>query len=812
VNPLSPLTYSRRHKWQTLLLLALISLMTLGISVMVRLPDSFLEHMYYSESYATRVSLVSAIGPALDPGIVSQIRSHPDVAQVMQERGVNVIWPPITGDSHLFGVSESDIQTLLDTLDLRLKEGHLPRPHRNEIVLSETMAKGAKVWIGDELSSSSNQDWLLTFPSPLIVVGILEGDPSAMGATQARSRQVLSASRRTGYPKLRASPPVGIVSYEYVNNHEAFASSWTSGLIVIAKAGCQATVDDFLETTISPYAEVRTNRQLVENFVRVSRNFHLLFGVVDVLVVGAIALVVGMINQIALSRRLAEFGVLHALGNSKARLVRRLALETAVVAMLSWIIGLALSWGFFALLKARFYEPNGISLSLASLTPVQFSIPIPLVAIASVVWNARRTLDRLDAVAIIERDQLSTEAGGKRQEARDKRRRAKKSSVRPLSSRVFYLRHRRRGLALVLTMGLMILGVAFPAFVFGPMMDAWVTLFEHLRQVSVVSPQAELTVDPAVTAQIRGHIDVAAVIPAIRLRIRVDVPPMAHPTIPLYGVSEGDLHMLVDLYGVRIEEGRLPQPHTNEIVLSRALAQNRDWRVGDKIGRVHDGREDDELPTEMIVVGILSSLPDQGDLWTGFVSFEFLSNHEFYASHPVDMLVLPKQGRKGKLDTWLEESVASERTAVQTFGRMETDYRAATWIILAIFGIIESVIAAVSAVALAILSYVFYVQRQDEFGVLHAVGHSRRWLVLRTVRESVNVVAVAWLLGAVLCWIGLICMRVWVFAPKGITFSVLNPAPWVFTLPLPLVVVIVGVGLVAWMFRMLDPVAVIERR
>ena len=812
MNPLSPLIYYRRHKWQTLLLLVLISLMTLGISVMVRLPDSFLEHMYYSESYATRVSLVSAIGPTLDSGIVSQIRSHPDVAHVMQEKGVNVIWPPITGDSHLFGVSESDIQALLDTLDLRLKEGRLPRPHTNEMVLSETMAKGAKVWIGDELNSSSSQDWLMAFPSPLVVVGILEDDPAAMGATQPRSGQVSSASHGIGYLGSQASPPVGIVSYEYVNSHESFTSLWTSGLIVIAKEGCQAAVDEFLETAISPYAEVRTNSQLVENFVRVSRNFHLLFGAVDVLVAVAIALVVGMINQIALSRRLAEFGILHALGNGKARLVRRLAFETAVVAVLSWIIGLALSWGFFALLKTRFYEPNGINLSLASLTPAWFSIPVPLAATTLVTWNARRTLDRLDAVAIIERDQLSTEAGSKRQEAEGKKQGARRSSAKPLSSRMFYLRHRRRGLALVVTMGLMILGVAFPAFIFGPMMDAWVTLFEHLRQVSVVSPLVGLTVDPAVTAQIRGHIDVTGVIPAIRLRIRVDVPPMSHPSIPLYGVSESDMQMLINLYGVRIEEGRLPQPHTNEIVLSRALAQNRNWRVGDKIGRAHDGKEDDELPTEMVVVGILSSLPDQEDLWTGFISFEYLSSHEFYASHPIHMLVLPQEGCKSKLDAWLEESVASERTAVQTFDRMETDYRSAMWIILALFGIIESVIATVAAAALAILSYTFFVQRQGEFGVLHAIGRSRRWLVLRTARESASVVAVAWLLGAVLCGIGLIYMQVCVFAPKGMTFNVFNPAPWMFTLPLPLVVVIVGVGLVARMLRKLDPVAVIERR
>ena len=787
MNPLSPLTYYRRHKRQTLLLLVLISLMTLGVSVMVRLPDSFLEHMYYSESYATRVGLVLALGESLDPEIVSQIRSHPDVAQVMHERGLFITWPPIGGDSHLFGVSESDMQALLDACDLRLKEGRLPRPHTNEIVLSEMMARGAKVWIGDEISRSVNQDWFAAIPSPLALVGILEEDGSSS----------------------QPGPPVGIVSYEYISNHELFTPPWTHGLVVVAREGRQAAVDDFLEIAISPHAEVRTNRQLAEKITRVSRNFHLLFGVVDVLVAVAIALVVGMINQIALSRRLAEFGVLHALGNGKSRLVRRLALEMAVVALLSWIVGLALSWGFFALLKGKLYEPNGINLSLANLTPIWFSIPVPLAAIAFVVWNARRTLDRLDAVAIIERDQLSAETGRQRTARRS---RAPHSADRPLSSWTFYLRHRRRGLALTVTMGVMILGVAFPAFIFGPMLGAWATLFEHLRQVSIVSSSMVLAVDPAVTAQIKGHVDIVGVVPAIRLRIRVDVPPMAHPSIPLYGVYESDLQTLINLYGVRVEKGRLPQPRTNEIVLSKALAQNRNWRVGDKIGRAYDAKEDDELPTEMVVVGILSSPPGQEDLWTGFVSFEYLSSHEFYASFPVCMLVLPREGRKSEMDAWLEENVASEQTAVQTFDGMQMEYRIAMWAVLVLFGIIESVIAIVAAVALAILSYTFFIQRREEFGVLHAIGHSRQWLVLRTARESASVVVVAWLLGAVLCGLGLIYMQVGVFAPKGMTFNILNPAPWLFTLPIPVAVITTSGGLVTRMLRKLDPVTVIEKR
>ena len=83
---------------------------------------------------------------------------------------------------------------------------------------------------------------------------------------------------------------------------------------------------------------------------------------------------------------------------------------------------------------------------------------------------------------------------------------------------------------------------------------------------------------------------------------------------------------------------------------------------------------------------------------------------------------------------------------------------------------------------------------------------------MRTARESASVVLVAWLLSVVPCGIGLVYMQARVFAPKGMTFNMLHPAPWLFTLPLPLAVVVVGVGLIARMLRRLDPVTVIEGR
>jgi ABC-type antimicrobial peptide transport system permease subunit len=160
----------------------------------------------------------------------------------------------------------------------------------------------------------------------------------------------------------------------------------------------------------------------------------------------------------------------------------------------------------------------------------------------------------------------------------------------------------------------------------------------------------------------------------------------------------------------------------------------------------------------------------------------------------------------------LEEKVDSTRTLVETYDTARRESRQMMQGLLLLVAIVESVIAIVAAVALATLNYIFFSQRQEEFGALHAMGHSRLWLVLRTVRESVSVVAVAWLIGAVVCIVGLSYASANVYVPRGLSVNLYNFAPWLFTLPIPLAVVVASGGTVAWMLGKLDPVAVIERR
>ena len=553
MNPLSPLTYYRRHRRSALLLVALIALATMVLYTIVGVLDSLTLQLDFS--YLSRVSRVRPdTGYALEPGVPPQIQSHPDVARMISDNGLTIAVPTLGGiDSmHLIGVSQDDVQYLMEHCGVRLKEGRLLEPRTNEFMLSEEIARALELETGDRVDRSINENYYEYVLEPLVLVGILEGAPSTI----------------SGQVPVTGSGPsvrVGFVSYEYLDSHELYAPR-TAGVLVAAREGRKEAVDEFLETTIaSARTEVETYRDVVEVAAQARRFLYLTFGIVNCLVAIAVAVVVGVINQIALMRRVSELGLLHALGHHRNRLIRRLMLETAVVSGLGWIAGLALGLLILSWLKANLYYARGMELNLANLMPLWFVIPIPLMVVALAVLGLRRLFARFDAVAIVERGKLGTEAGSKRQKT-------KRSSSKPLSSWIFYLRHRRRGIVLVVSAALVIVGVALPVFLLSAVADAMMPDFEYLRHVSKITPSSERTVDSGVMGQIRSHPTVEHVIPVMSLGLQVDVPPSGVRRTSIYGTAEGDLPILVDLFGMQVQQAVCPI-----LAPTRLSCQNR-WR------------------------------------------------------------------------------------------------------------------------------------------------------------------------------------------------------------------------------------------
>jgi hypothetical protein len=384
---------------------------------------------------------------------------------------------------------------LMEHCGVRLKEGRMFEPRSNEFVLSEEVARALDLELGNEIGRGVDRNYYAAVSAPLVLVGILEGDPTVNPGPSVR---------------------LGFVSAEYLNSHELYTPRTTS-LLIVAKAGRRAAVDDFLETTInSKYTQVETFA-LVASFTKMVRvGIYVIIGVVNSVVAIAVAFVVGIINRIAMTKRLSEFGLLHALGRPKKHLIRRLTLETATVAGIGCLIGLGIAVVIMSWLKNSFFYNLGMELNPFNLAPFCFILPIPLIVVALTFLSVRRIFARLDAVAIVERGQLSEEPQGRQV--------AKSSSARPLSSLTFYLRHRRHGVLMILSTALMVLVTALPVFLLSAMLSAIGPHTDYLQRVSEVSPiHSEL--DPGVVGQIKSHPTVAHTILAIRLGMQMVLPP-----------------------------------------------------------------------------------------------------------------------------------------------------------------------------------------------------------------------------------------------------------------------------------------------
>ncbi|MFN2128940.1 MAG: hypothetical protein ACK2VD_00330 [Anaerolineae bacterium] len=62
------------------------------------------------------------------------------------------------------------------------------------------------------------------------------------------------------------------------------------------------------------------------------------------------------------------------------------------------------------------------------------------------------------------------------------------------------------------------------------------------------------------------------------------------------------------------------------------------------------------------------------------------------------------------------------------------------------------------------------------------------------------------------CLSGLLYLQLRVFVPRGLQIDLLNPLPWLFTLPIPVAVFLASGATVARMLGRLDPVSIVERR
>jgi ABC-type lipoprotein release transport system permease subunit len=369
-------------------------------------------------------------------------------------------------------------------------------------------------------------------------------------------------------------------------------------------------------------------------------------------------------------------------------------------------------------------------------------------------------------------------------------------------------------------MALMIVAVVMFIFLTAATRDARRASLGHLRRVSIVGLRIGSVPNTGVAAQVRTHPAVERAIPFTQFTmLDISIPAGEKASINPFGVYAEDMTYLVELYGLQLKEGHLPRPHANELVIPEVVAQNRDLQVGDVIGDpehpAYPGASI-RVPAEFVISGIFARPhPPEDENWLSFISLEFVESHEAFnipsaAIH--SLIVVPKAGQKGVLDQWLEKELTSAEVRVRTYRQSVADAQARMRTQILTIALLESVVAIVAAVTLAVLNYISISERKPEFGVLHALGYGRLRLTWRAIRETAFTTGIAWGVSAIMFLAGLLYLQFGVFAPVGLRLNFFNFTPWLFTLPIPVAVLAVTGGTLAWTLSKLDPVSIVERR
>jgi ABC-type lipoprotein release transport system permease subunit len=787
MNPLSILTYHVRHKRLASLLAGVQALAVTGLYLLVGLVHESYVAPYYTVNQAMeRFSLVQPDPEtAADPGAVERIRTAPDVERVVPQANLSVGLPNTGGlyfTFRLIGLRQEDLPAVLERCGAELQSGGWLQPGTNGMLLSEDVAAAYGLGLGDTISRSQDEDFFGAVVQPLKLVGILRSDVR-----------------------------LGILSYEYLTESEAYARRAERGLLVLSRPGRERAADEFLGREMEGSDAEILGPAWVDKVRREQETgMTLFFAPVILLITGAVALVVTAIHQITLSRRLPEFAVLHAVGRAKRWLVRRLAWETAGLSVAGWLAGIGFSAAAMATLSRYLYAPKGFPFSGFQEAAVLLTAFVPLAVVGITLITVARLFARMDTVAVVERGEWSMEGSGPRMKS------GAFSRPSPLSSATFYRRHVRRAVLTVGAIALMVLGIALFFFVVAAVFGVAKPGFAGMRWMSMLTSDGGEPV-PEYVPELESNPAVERVVPAdLVYALDMLMPPM-YLVSPLetYAVAAGEIPYLVELNRLTLAEGELPAAGSNQIVIPWAAARNRGLSVGDELGVAGSLPYADApiLPSGLVVSGIFAPAEDQAEeVWMSFMSREFIESDPGGWKAMPALLVAAEPGRKDELDAWLEDGIDGGGVTVRTFGRQQASYREIVTLAYASIALMESIITAIAAAALAGLNYVFITQRTAEFALLNALGFSRKGLVGRVMGESLFTAGIAWLLGALGCAAIVLYLQQGVYAPMGFRLDIWNPTPWLFTLPIPLAILAVGAVSVSWMFARLDPVTVIERR
>jgi ABC-type lipoprotein release transport system permease subunit len=353
------------------------------------------------------------------------------------------------------------------------------------------------------------------------------------------------------------------------------------------------------------------------------------------------------------------------------------------------------------------------------------------------------------------------------------------------------------GLAVMLVGGIVSLMDSIP--------DSIREIYAYSKDVLVLGPRS----DPDLTPKLLDIVKKESPVPIDRYVMIRGASTIVHSIVGKWpftfiGFNQADMPYFLHRNHVATLAGRLPNPGAPEAVITEPVARNLHVHLGSVIMNPKDLESYSPIPVK--VVGIA-----QTDRWFMFGDIDFLRANFF---PPIDVAIVFARNETDQrtLGRWAEKRFKGTRAAIYTYEILERDTNDMFSILYKILDIVIALLVVVITFMMAMLMNIYLSQRLVEFGLLQALGYTKRQLLRRVWRESLVVVCVGWLVGAGGAFGILRIAYIALMYPRAYALNPTDPLAFRYTIPIPIAILAVAVLTLAVRFRRFDPVNIVERR
>jgi len=260
----------------------------------------------------------------------------------------------------------------------------------------------------------------------------------------------------------------------------------------------------------------------------------------------------------------------------------------------------------------------------------------------------------------------------------------------------------------------------------------------------------------------------------------------------------------LDRQGVKSIDGRLPKAGEPEALISEPVARNLNLKLGSNLLSPNDNESFSPFPVKL--VGIAKT-----PMWLMLTNYEYVKANHF---PDVDVMLAFAHNLKDQdtLDRWASKHFKGERAQIFAYHQLEQQTDDMFNILYKILNVVIATLVFVITLMMGMLINIYLSQRLVEFGLLQALGYTKRQLLYRVLKETVSVVLIGWALGVLLAYGLLRLTKAWLMDPRAFALDPLDPTAFLYTIPIPVAILTVASLTLIGRFRRFDPVGIVERR